>query len=139
MPSNNRQLALARNELNGIIAAGQLVYQTGGQILALRDAVRAWIDALGVEVSFAPETPPDVRDYLLGAALGAVEGAFAGALVGLLVGALCKAPGTGLAVGAGIGATLGAAGGASAVASGYRVRITAWRTLDGIAALVEAA
>lgn len=135
--SSNRQITRARAELTALLDKGQLIYQTSNEILALRNAVRAWIDSLGVEVVFDPRTPPDVEDYLIGAGIGAIEGAFAGALVGLLFGALLNAPGTGIAVGAGLGATMGAAAGVSAVGRGYRVRIHAWRTPQGIAALVE--
>ena len=137
--SNKYKIIRATGELNAIVAQGHLVYRTATQLLALREVVRTWIDDLGVEVVFAPDTPADLQSYLLGTSIGAMEGAFAGALVGLALGAMFSAPWTGLAAGAVGGGALGAAQGAAAVAGGYRVRIRAWQTIDGPVALVEAA
>lgn len=135
--SSQSQITRARTEMVTLLEQGQIVYETAQQILRLRDVVRVWIDSLGVEVEVDPNTPPELRDYLIGAGIGAVEGACKGALVGLLIGCLVRSPGTGLTVGAGLGAALGAVSGARAVESGYRVRIRAWDTPQGIAALVE--
>lgn len=128
---------LAQQELNLLFNYGARVYETANQLAQLRATVATWINEMNVQVVFDPSTPPELKDYLLGATLGAVEGALAGAALGLLVGAFLNAPAAGLMMGAAGGGATGATLGVAAVAGGYRVRVKALEGIGGPFLLVE--
>lgn len=92
---------------------------------ALNTVAKALAEArarLGIEVSYAPDTPPEFVDYLGVGAVGALHGAAAGAAAGMLTGLAFREPVKGLGIGFLLGGLLGALAGLDRVRTGWRVR-----------------
>lgn len=111
-----KQLALRIN------TQGSIVLRGAQQLELLRVAIEEVMKAAGFQVTFEPDSAPDLVSYLTASTLRGLEGAALGSLVGGLVGAFFNSVGTGAAAGAAIGATVGIVRGIDQVQRGWRIR-----------------
>lgn len=104
------------DEQNTAVSAVQRLAQA-------QEAMHALLDKAGVELVFAPEVPPEARDYLVTSLVNALDGAFFGAGLGLAIGTLVNSVDACTRIGLLVGAMVGLQAGIDAVGGGWRVRV----------------
>ncbi|HLL01154.1 MAG TPA: DUF1269 domain-containing protein [Myxococcaceae bacterium] len=116
--SKDSALALLKqiDNTGGLIVRGYQSLQT------LREALHLAVHESGYQITFDPESAPELLDYLLVAGPEGVEAAARGALFGALVGLLFDNPKLGATIGAGLGAAKGLEQGIHRVERGWRIR-----------------
>ncbi len=106
------------------------------ELLALRMALHRTIDTLGICVQFAPDSDPDLVDFLGVGTVAALSTGLGGAALGVAIGACWDEPFFGLLVGGLVGVLIGARSGVGAVGRGWRLRVR-WLPTGVPSALME--
>jgi len=118
LADKNSALALLRQ----VETTGSLVVRGYSQLQTVRQAISLALKQSGYEITFDPESHPELVDYLTVSGMSGLEGAATGALIGSLLGTLFKRPGLGAALGAGVGAAAGVMNGVNRVDQGWRIK-----------------
>ena len=118
MTSKNSAIVLFKQ----IERTGSLVLQGYSAVQTLRDAIQIAIREAGHQITFDPNSDPELVDFLTIATTNGLEWAAGGAAIGSLVGLFFDRPGIGAAIGAGLGAAAGVTKGIKRVEQGWRIR-----------------